>query len=334
MDQDAPSLVVDGLFFFSDGDPTDALAGGVHAINLTVSNPLSDLTATIDELAAWCDRLRRPASPWHLVERSTDIGAARDQGKLGLIMGWQNMLPIADRPERLWLFHRLGLRVMQLTYNHANCLGDGCLERRGAGLSELGRLVVGEMNKIGLAIDLSHCSERVALDAAAITTRPVLLTHANATAIFKRPRNKSDEVIRAVARTGGVIGLSTHGFMNWSGNPAEPPTLDGFVANVRHVRDLVGIDHIGVGTDFAAIGRKGAADFFLAMSKDRFAGAAGDFVQAFGNQLESRYPRETPSPREYQRIVEALHRAELKADEIDKIVGRNFIRAFRDIWGE
>ena len=333
MQQESGRTVIDGLFFYSDGDAGPALAGGIHAVNLTVVNPLSDPTQAFDEIAAWAKRLRAKGSQWHQVRSTSDITEAKSRGRLGLIMGWQDMLPIEDRIERIALFHELGVRIMQLTYNSANLIGDGCLERRDAGLTEFGRQVVAEMNAVGVAIDLSHCGEKVALDAAQITSKPILLTHANARAVFERPRNKSDKVIRAVAQTGGVIGLSTHGFMNWTTSPAQPPTLEGFVANVKHVRDLVGIDHIGIGTDHATVGDPTAADSFLTMSKEKFAGTAGDFVSAFGNRLEDRYPKGTPTPREYQRILEALSKHGFTSGEIDKIAGGNFLRAFRAIWG-
>jgi membrane dipeptidase len=325
--------VIDGLFFYSDGHPEEALEGGIHAVNLTVIHPLAGLAQAVDEIAAWTKRVARPDSRWHLVSTTKDILEAKAARRLGLIMGWQNMLPIEDRIDRIALFHKLGVRIMQLTYNEANLVGDGCLERRDAGLTELGRAVVAEMNAVGVAVDLSHCGEKVALDAAKISSKPILLTHANAKSVFVRPRNKSDEVIKAVAATGGVIGLSTHGFMNWNSNPAEPPTLDGFVANVKHVHNLVGIDHIGIGTDHATVGDPTAADGILTMSRDKFAGTAGDFAKAFGNKLEDRYPKETPTPRQYQRILEALARHKFTSGEIDKIAGGNLLRAFRAIWG-
>ena len=333
MRHDAAAPVIDGLVFYSDGDPADLIAGGVSAVNLTVVYPLADLRQAIDELSQWLKRLAQPGCPWRLVESSDDIARAREEGRAGLIMGWQNMLPVEERLDRLRLFHRLGVRVMQLTYNDATVIGDGCLERRDAGLTEFGRRVVAEMNEVGIAVDLSHCGEKVAFDTAEVTTKPILFTHVNARAVFVQPRNKSDAAIRAVATTGGVIGLSVHGFMNWSGNAAERPSLDGFAANVRHVRDLVGIDHVGIGNDYAALGDKSGADFFLNMSRDRYAGTAGAFVKAFGNRLEDRYPPETPSLREFPKLFDALRRHGFTSAEIDKIGGGNFLRAFREIWG-
>ena len=281
---------------------------------------------------AWIRRAGEDGSRWRIVRRTEDIVAAENEGRLGLIMGWQNILPIENQLDRLAFFHALGLRVVQLSYNEASLVADGCLERRPAGLTAFGRDVVAEMNRLGIAIDLSHCAEQVALEAAEISSRPILITHANARAVFDQPRNKNDDVIRAMARTGGVIGLSIHGFMNWDGDPAHPPTLEGFVRNVRHVRDLVGIDHIGIGTDYASVSHSEAADFFLKMSQAKYEGTAGAYIRAFGNTREGRYPSASPTARDFPKIFEALSDAGFSDDEIDMIGGGNFMRAFKQIW--
>ena len=325
-------LVIDALLFFSDGDASPLRAGNVAAVNLTAINVLSGLEQAVDETAAWLRRLAAPDSQWRLVRQVDDIEAARREGRVGLIMGWQHTGPLADKIDRIRLFHALGVRVMQLTYNQANFIGDGCLEDRRGGLTVFGRDAVAEMNEVGVAIDLSHCGERTCLDAAQHSRKPVLLTHANATAVAKRPRNKSDEVLKAVAGTGGIVGCSVHGFMNWNSDPKCPPTLDSFVEHVRHVGNLVGYEHVGMGNDYASVGDPDAANAILEMSKNMFPGAAGDYAAAFGNTLEGRYPAETPSPREMGRITMALSRAGLRASEIEGIMGRNFLRAFGEIW--
>lgn len=324
--------VIDGLIFYSDGDPGPLLDGGVNAINLTCANPLATLASAVDEMATWVRRAGLPDARWRIVREVGDIARARSEGRMGLILGWQNILPIENQLDRLALFHGLGLRVIQLSYNEASLVADGCLERRPVGLTAFGRTVVAEMNRLGLAIDLSHCAETVALECAEISTRPILVTHANARAVFEQPRNKSDEVIRAVAGTGGVIGLSIHGFMNWDGDPAHPSTLAGFVDNVRHVRDLVGMEHIGIGTDFSSLSRPDAADFFLSMSKEKYHGTAGAYIAAFGNTLEGRYPAEACRPQEYPRIFDALADAGFSDAEITAVAGGNFLRALDRIW--
>jgi membrane dipeptidase len=201
-------------------------------------------------------------------------------------------------------FHAIGLRMAQLSYNEASAAGDGCLEERGGGLTRFGRALVAEMNRVGIGVDVSHCSERVGVEAA-----------------------------RAVAATGGVIGVSIHGFMNWDGDAAHPPTLASFVRQAQYVADLVGVDHVGIGTDFSAARDEASVRGILEMSKGSYPETGGAYAAAFGNTSAARYPRETPTPREFPRLLEALERGGFTRDEVARIGGGNFLRAFRAVWG-
>ncbi|PWS35938.1 dipeptidase [Falsiroseomonas bella] len=325
-------LVIDGLVFYSDGDPRWLREGNVSAANVTIRSPMDNFETTFDAFASWRARCADPNSGWLLVERGADIDRAKAEGKVGLIMGWQDTKLLGDKVERIEAFHRLGLRIVQLTYNEASAVGDGCLEKRNAGLSNFGHEVVAELNRLNMAIDLSHTGEQTCLDTAAATKQPILLTHANARAVTNRVRNKPDEVIRAVGRTGGLVGVSLHGFMNWDGNPANPPTLDLFLRHLKHVVSLVGIDHVGFGNDMAALASSEKADAILDMSFTRYAGATADFIRAFGNTLEKRYPDELNNPRFLSRKTDALLRAGYKESEVEKIMGLNFRRVLGEIW--
>lgn len=325
--------VIDGLVYLSDGDPAPFREGGVTAANVTVTDMFWGTDRTFEALGAWNQRVAAPGSGWRLVRRADDILAAAAEGTTGLIMGWQSIAPLGDRIERVAAFHAMGVRVMQLTYNEASLAGDGCLEERGGGLTRFGRQLVAEMNRVGVAIDLSHCGDRMALESARASSRPVFLTHANAKAIDDRVRNKEDDTIRAVAATGGVIGASIHGFMNWDGTREHPPTLENFVRHARHIADLVGVDHVGIGTDFSALKNDADAQRVLDMSKNSYPETGGIFAAAFGNSSASRYPRETPTPRQFPRILQALRDGGFSAAEVDAIGGGNFLRAFGQVWG-
>lgn len=327
------SLVIDGLVYYSDGAADDLLAGGVAAANVTVSDYRADPLQAFDEIAVWLERLREPASPWKLVRGTSDILAAKAEGKVGLIMGWQSMRPIEDKIERIDAYGRLGVKVMQLTYNEANYIGDACLEPRNAGLTNFGVEAIRRMNELGIAIDVSHCGEQTCLDAARYSRKPVLLTHANASALQPRKRNKSDEVIKAIAQTGGLIGISLHGFLNWDGNPERPPSMEGLVANVKHVARLVGYDHIGIGTDFPSVRSHAAVQHVIEMGEKFYAKSGGDFSRAFGHSVQARYPAGVDSAKQMHRITEALVKAHIAPENIEKILGLNFLRAFKDIWG-
>ncbi|MGH6953560.1 MAG: dipeptidase [Alphaproteobacteria bacterium] len=325
------SLVIDGLIFFSDGDVSALKAGGVDAVNLTVSNFITDFTTTCDEIAAWCAVLAAPGSPWHLVLSAEDIALARTAGRIGLIMGWQNMRPIEDKLERLALFHRLGVRVMQLTYNERNFIGDGCLEPHDAGLSRFGRRVIAEMNRLGLAIDLSHVGERTCLESAEVSTRPVLVTHANAKAVSDVPRNKSDAVIKAVAATGGTIGLSVYGPMCWDGR--SRPRLGNFLRHLEHVVELVGVEHVAFGTDFPAVSDLSKLDRLIATTLERYPGAVSSYARAFGNDIRTRYLEDCGSPRDLGAITALLIGRGWAERDVRAFLGENLRRVLGAIWG-
>jgi membrane dipeptidase len=149
------ALVIDGLVYHCDGDVTDLKAGGIDALNIATCHFEADFTQACSEIARWHGIINQPGSPWLQVETAADLDRAKSDGKIGLIMGMQNIRPVADELERLYFFRRLGLRIMQLTYNFRNGFGDGCLEHEEAGLTILGRDAIRIMNEIGIAIDLS-----------------------------------------------------------------------------------------------------------------------------------------------------------------------------------
>lgn len=325
------ATVIDGLVFFSDGSTRDMLAGGVTAMNLTITEMAEGFEQAVQDIAAWRKRCRTEPG-WLLVERIEDIDRAKQSGALGLIMGWQNAKPFGDQLDRIAMFHELGLRIVQLTYNEANLIGDGCLEARNGGLSTWGIKAVGEMNRVGIAIDVSHCAEQTCLDACRHSTRPVLLTHANANAVIRRPRNKSDEVIRAVAGTGGVVGCSIHGYLNWRGDPARQSSLEDFVANIKHIGNLVGYEHVGIGTDFPSVDSYEAVRHVMVMSRTKYPGSGGDLAAAFGDVMEARYPKETPTPAQFPVLARALEDGGLTHTQIEGVLGRNFYRALAECW--
>ncbi len=325
-------IVIDGLVFHGDGDPEPLRTGGVTAANVTIAPYTKGFVPAFDAMAQWLSVVAKPDSGWKLVLRADDIAAAKAEGKTGLIMGFQNLMPLEAKLDRVRAFHAMGLRVGQLTYNEANFIADGCGETRGGGLTKFGYEVVAEMNSVGMAIDLSHCSETTVLEAAAASKQPVFLTHANAKSLDDRVRNKTDESIRAVAETGGVIGASIHGFLNWSGDPAQPPSLENFLRHVRYIGQMVGLEHVGIGTDFACVQSPREVEAILDLSRN-YPGAAGVFINAFGNRLADRYPKQTPTPREFPLILQALDQAGFTSAEIDGIAGGNFLRAFRQVWG-
>ena len=327
------ALVIDALNFHGDGDPTVLREAGITAVNLTVSHFEADYEQAMDGIAGWLAILARPGCGWRRIDRAADLDAARAEGKVGLIMGWQNLRPIGDRLDRLVLLHDCGLRIAQLTYNRRNFLGDGCLEPEDGGLSALGREAVGVMNQLGIAIDLSHVGQRTSIEAAEASRVPVLATHANARAVTSALRNKSDDAIKAIAATGGVIGVSIYGPMCWDGNPGRHPGLEDFERHLDHIVDLVGIDHVGLGTDMPAVADLDSVRQITELTLAKFPTAIARYAEAFGNDIRARYLADCSSHAEMVRIPERLRTQGWSEEDIAKLLGGNFARAFAAAWG-
>jgi len=327
------ATIVDGLIFTCDGTVEPLKQGNVSAINLTVSGFHADFAEAADQVADWLVRVEQPNSPWRLVLTSDDIRQAKKEGKVGLIMGWQNMRPIGDRLERLGFFHRLGLRVMQITYNERNFLGDGCLEPHDGGLSAMGMRAVEEMNRLGIAVDLSHVGERTCLDAAAASSKPVLLTHANTKAVAMAARNKTDAVIKAVGATGGLLGVSVYGPMCWDGKSNDRPSLRDFLRHVDHAANLIGPEKLSLGTDFPVVSDLAKVGATTSMTLNRYPGAISKYADAFGNDIRTRYLSDCGAPAELPRLTDALLNYGWSETQVRGLLGENLIRVFGQIWG-
>ena len=244
------------------------------------------------------------------------------------------MRPIGDDLDRLALFHRLGLRIMQPTYNFRNFMGDGCLEPDDGGLSALGGRAVASMNALGIAIDLSHVGERTARDVVEASAKPVLITHANARAVSDNPRNKSDALIAAVAQSGGTVGVSIYGPMCWDGDPAYPPAIADFIRHLEHIAGVAGVGHVAIGTDLPAVADLDAVAHITGQTAKRYPAMIGAYAAAFGNDVRNRYLTGCSSHAELVNVVAALEQKGWPEADIRGLLGENLVRALATIWGD
>jgi membrane dipeptidase len=325
------ALVIDGLSYYSDGDTEGLRAGGIDALNVTTCHFEADYREACDRIAGWLARTRAPGSEWRLIERAADFDAAKQAGQIGIVMGWQNMRPVEDDLDRIALFHKLGVRIMQITYNYRNFLGDGCLETDGAGLSALGRDAVRLMNDLGVAIDLSHVGERTSYDAIECSAKPVLATHTDARALVDLPRNKTDDMLRAIAETGGVIGASVYGPMLWDGDTSRRPTVDDFVRHLEHLVEVAGIDHVGFGTDLPAA--KDLTKTAFEAANRRLWSGISSYGDAFGHDIPARYPLDANAHAKLPAVTEALVARGWRPQDIEAYLGGNLARVLGEIWG-
>ena len=222
---------------------------GVNVASATYAGPIPPALAfqesltTMTQARAMIDALEDEV---RLVLTADDIERVFKDGKRGVIFDFQDTTPFGSDLGRIELFRNLGLRVVQLTYNLRNLVGDGCTERYKTGLTYFGLEVVERLNELNMAVDVSHCSEQVGWDAIEVSTSPVIITHSASNAICYHDRGKGDALARAIADQGGYFGVAAiGGFMS----ETTEATLDHFVDHVEHLVDVMGIDHVGIGCD-------------------------------------------------------------------------------------
>ena len=213
-----------------------------HSEGIVGPNAYED---SLSYLAAWNGFVARNAGLFTLVDKAGDIEAARSQSRIAVIMGLQSADHFRSAAD-VAKFHALGQRCAQLTYNTQNLIGSSCNDRVDGGLSDYGVAIVAAMNAAGMLIDISHCGERTTLDAIAASTLPIANTHGNCLALARHRRNKSDEVIRALAAKGGIMGISG---MRLLVSDTEPTGIAQVVDHIDHAVKLIGAEHVGIGTD-------------------------------------------------------------------------------------
>jgi len=229
------------LEWWDDASPLAAISvtvGAFGAQEFSYSNAVRDL-------ARWQATFDLDGTPVTKVRTSADLDRLSQCNRLGVLLNLQNAAPLEGPVERTDTLFNLGIRQVQLTYNYRNLVGDGCLERANAGLSEFGRQLIGTLNNLGIAIDVSHCGHRTTLEAAEMSNRPVMASHTGAWRLYPHRRNKTDEELSAIAETGGVIGIYTVPFLLGE----APVTLDTVIDHIAYVADKVGIDHVAIGAD-------------------------------------------------------------------------------------
>jgi len=250
-----------------------------------------------------------------------DVYAAKAEGRVGVILGWQNTSPIEDDLRRLALFHGLGLRVVQLAYNTQNFVGTGCYESRDSGLSDFGREVVAELNRLGIVIDLSHVGPLTTREAVLASELPVSFTHVCPAALKPHPRNKGDDELRLVAERGGMIGVTPFPWF------LREPTLDAYLDAVEHMIGVAGEEHVGIGTDFM----EGHGDEFVEwIMRDK--GYARLLTATPLAELHVVMPDGIARLAEWPNLTAAMEARGWTEARILRLLGGNWLRYLGDVW--
>jgi membrane dipeptidase len=271
-------------------------------------------------IAAWSGFAGRNSEVFSLVGVAEDIDRAKAKHKIAVIMGLQNAEQFRE-PKDVKAFHELGLRCAQLTYNTQNLIGSGSTERIDGGISDFGVEIIKAMNEVGMLIDVSHSGDRTTLDAIELSPRPIAITHSNCRALNNHPRLKTDEAIRKLAAKGGVMGIT--GVRNFV-KDREPTTVEDIVDHIDHVTKLVGVEHVGIGTDCDLKG-------YDRMPPDQYAQlkAAYKASYAFRDKIDT---DGFNHPRKMFDLTEALLRRGYSDANIQAVLGGNFRRLLGNAW--
>lgn len=305
------------------------IEGRVSALNLTSVRPPSDLATSMSDLAKALAIIAENSDIVSVVTSVREIRETAASGKLGIILGTQGSTFLEHDLQLLRVMQRAGIRILQPTYMEQNALGSGVLALPDKGLTDKGHEWVALMNELGLLIDLSHVGYQTAIDAAKASKRPVICSHSNARALCNSLRNIPDEEIRAVAETGGTVGVTLWPPML---RHETRPTIEDFFAQIDYMVNLIGIDHVAFGSDLSEQSKTEAqwqSSFGPKGIYPEVTGVLGDwfiFTQRFTVGFESMAHT--------GRLIDGLAARGYSAADVDKIMGGNLLRVYQDIWGE
>jgi len=327
------SLATESGLALSDAEVADVVASGLTCMHMTVGEvgtmPGDEaFEKAVASIARWEAEIDRNPAVFSRVRRAADIEAAKTQRKVGLAYGFQDGVSFETDLTRLEVFHRLGIRVIQPTYNRRNLLGDGCMEPANAGLSRAGHEAIERMNALGILVDLSHCGRATAADAIRISRRPVAFTHTGCAAVADHPRNRTDAELRAVAATGGVAGIYVMPYLAGGKQPAAADVI----RHLEHAIEVAGEDHVSIGTDgtlsAVELNPQYVKDFAANVQKRRAAGIGATQEYEDGYLFAS----DLNTPRRFDRLAGLLSARGHADGRIEKILGGNLLRVFAAAW--
>ena len=301
-------------------------AGRVDAVHVTVTyhENFRETVLEIEKWNRWFERF--PDLIFH-GRSGADVRRARDTGRTAIFFGFQNPSPIEDDIGLVEICHMLGARFMQLSYNNQSLLATGCYEAEDPGITRMGRQVIKEMNRVGLVVDMSHSADRSTFEAMEISERPIAITHANPHAWHPALRNKSDDILRALAQSGGMLGFSVYPH-HLKGK--SKCTLDDFCTMIARTADLMGIDHIGIGTDLCQDQPDSVVEWM------RVGRWSKEIDYGEGSASDAGFP---PMPawfhdnRDFDKIAAGLRDVGMQDADVAKVMGNNWLRFFDENFG-
>lgn len=300
--------------------------GGVTVAAPTVAI-LEGIEQTMRSIASW-KRYIRSRDDLIQIYSVADIERAKRERKLGLLMHFQGSGPLEDEPDMAFVYKELGVGIMQLAYNTRNRIGDGADERTDSGLSYFGLKAIEALNKARIIVDCSHTGVRTSFDAVEASSRPVVISHGNPRAVWNSKRNVPDELIVAIAKSGGLVGMvGFPGFVSGS----DRPTLDQFIDHIVYTADLIGIDHVALGIDYYY------AQWPVMSDEDAlkmYEGALENGMWRAGTYPPPPhyYPAGIETPRTMGALTARMLERGFDEESIRKVLGQNWMRVYRAVW--
>ncbi|MCK0160555.1 dipeptidase [Allomuricauda sp. F6463D] len=321
------SIVIDGLVIPRgwNEDSFKALEESGYT-GFSASLASGNLKVAMKALAEWRDRIDDNPDTFIFANSADDFVRAKNENKTAVLLGFQNATMMEKSIDNLDTLYNAGTRWIQLTYNQRNLLGDGSTERTNAGLSDFGIEAVERMNDLGIIIDLSHCGRQTTLDGIKYSKNGACFNHTMCEALYNNhPRSKTDEQIKAMADKGGVMGIISLGYMIGP-DPGGETTIETYVDHIDHAVKIAGIDHVGVAADFAIQGMvaNGATRENWYVPR----------LTRFKPSYQVRWPAWIPGldePKRYLNVAKVLDKRGYSTGEIEKILGLNWLRYFKEI---
>jgi membrane dipeptidase len=306
---------------------------GMTAINVTVGDvgtmpSLQAFEKIVRDITRWDKAIAENPKVLAKVRQSSDIFSDKQKNLMGMIYGLQDGVSFQDDISRLETLHQLGIRVVQPTYNRRNLLGDGCLVPANGGLSTAGFEAIAAMNTLGILVDLSHCGRRTAMDAITTSSRPVSFTHTGSYALTKHPRHRTDEEMKAVADTGGVIGIYIMPYLA----EGKQPTGDDVVRHIEHALNVAGEDHVSIGTDGNLSPVDLTPEFKENFRKQTAERKRKGVAAPFETETGYLFANDLNTARRFETLADMLLERGHSLERVKKIIGGNLARLFTEVW--
>lgn len=313
-------------------DKVEALrSSGITALSMcmTVPSVTSEFEGVRNTIASWDAFVEKHSDVFLKITSFKLLEAVKSSGKVGLIYNFQNTTPFGMHLQKLDVFVELGVRQIQLSHDYRNFVVDGCRELTNAGLSRYGYSVVETLNARNVIVDVTHVSDRSALDTILHSSAPVIFSHSGCFALCPHPRNVSDRNIRLMAERGGVFNVYNQSA--WLTSDANI-SMEHYLRHIEHVINIAGEDHVGMGTDGDAVDMTAMRPGEVERHQALFDRDVLDFPQLTWRVKHMRVP-ELSSPNRLLHLAQALHTKGYRPPVIEKILGGNYARVFKEVVG-